>query len=99
MTTGAHELYKKPDGTIQSIAGHDFARTHPKTCPWCMNTFWTWMRVGALLQPYAVDQEPQPGDKVQARETCYHHLCLKAEWEHQARRFKPVMTTRNEAKS
>ena len=85
MITPASVLKRaKPDGTIQSIAGEDWARINPLLCPQCGQQFYGWCKIGTEQDKAVIDKN-LPGD-ASARQTCGHPDCWHYEDEHQFRR-------------
>lgn len=80
------QMFRTPDNSIQVIAGRRFARNLAKRCPWCQEIFYTYQDQDAPEEPGRVDPDPAPRSMIGQRETCWHHLCQKAEQEHQFRR-------------
>lgn len=80
------DYFLMPSTTPVSLGGRIFRRNHPKVCPSCGCTYYTYIPDGEAWEPHRVDPEPQPGDVIQQRETCHHPACLDMEHKHQFRR-------------
>lgn len=88
MTADLKKLWAQPDGTIETMRGHDWTRTHAKRCAQCQEVFYGLERVDMPFQPYTVDPEPPMGRNGGRglRGTCGAVACREAEERHQAAR-------------
>lgn len=81
--------FAQPDPEIKTILGKDWARVHPRVCPWCGSVFYAWAPIDAAWERFVVEPDPHHMSKIKNRETCGRSGCIDQEDSHQWSRRKP----------
>lgn len=79
--------FAQPDEEVRVIAGRDWARVRPMYCANCGDLFYGWTPLDVPLPSYVKESGPD------ARQTCGHPFCFKADNERAYREVTQPRTT------